>query len=38
MIMAVEDFGLGIGSSDEILVCVEGLVDMQASGLECESV
>ena len=31
MIMAVEDFGLGIGSLDEIRVpvCVEGLVDMQ---------
>ena len=38
MIMAVEDFGLGIGSLDEIRVCVEGLVDMYGSGLECESV
>ena len=35
--MPVEDFGLGIGSLDEIGVCLEGLLYMQRFGLECES-
>lgn len=34
MILAVEYFGLGIGSMDETRVWVEGLVDMQGSGLK----